>query len=162
MRSRSSRFGRTALHQAASGNEPALVTLLLDRSNNGLLNLVDNGLRYVPEGGSVTLRMESMSSGPLRITVQDDGPGLSPEQAAHLFEPFNRLGQEHGSEAGTGIGLVITQRIVGLMGGTLQAACLEGQGCAFWFELPTEAQDQTDLATSRPSSQHATPDRTSS
>ncbi len=127
-----------------------------------LLNLLSNAVKYNRPGGSVTLRMESMSSGPLRITVQDDGPGLSPEQAAHLFEPFNRLGQEHGSEAGTGIGLVITQRIVGLMGGTLQAACLEGQGCAFWFELPTEAQDQTDLATSRPSSQHATPDRTSS
>lgn len=105
-----------------------------------LLNLLSNGVKYNRPGGSVTLRMESMASDHLRITVQDNGPGLTPEQTAHLFEPFNRLGQEHGIEAGTGIGLVITQRIVGLMGSTLQAACIEGQGCSFWFELPTASQ----------------------
>jgi signal transduction histidine kinase len=78
----------------------------------------------------------------LRFEVRDTGQGLTPEQQAHLFEPFNRLGREQGSEAGTGIGLVITQRLVSMMGGELQVACVAGEGCRFWFALPgTEAAE---------------------
>ena len=102
-----------------------------------LLNLLSNGIKYNRPGGSVVLSLDACRQGALRVTVQDDGPGLSAEQAAHLFEPFNRLGQEHGQEPGTGIGLVITRRLVGLMGGELTVNCIEGEGCAFWFELPT-------------------------
>ena len=55
----------------------------------------------------------------MRISVQDTGIGLRPEQLEALFQPFNRLGQESGAQEGTGIGLVVTKRLVELMGGTL-------------------------------------------
>jgi CheY-like chemotaxis protein len=71
----------------------------------------------------------------VRISVEDTGLGLAPEQLEKLFEPFNRLGQELGSEAGTGIGLVICKRLVELMGGRMGAISTAGVGSTFWFEL---------------------------
>jgi PAS domain S-box-containing protein len=102
-----------------------------------LLNLMSNGIKYNRAGGTVLLRLTvDTSCQRIQFSVEDDGPGLSAEQVTHLFEPFNRLGQEFGTEPGTGIGLVISQRIVRLMGGELQAECHEGRGCRFWFDLP--------------------------
>ncbi len=60
-----------------------------------------------------------MPPGLIRISIRDTGAGLAPEQLAQLFQPFNRLGQEAGAEEGTGIGLVVTKRLVELMGGTI-------------------------------------------
>jgi CheY-like chemotaxis protein len=73
--------------------------------------------------------------GTLRISVRDTGAGLSPEQVSQLFQPFNRLGQEGGKEEGTGIGLVVTQRLVALMGGEIGADSTQGVGSVFWVEM---------------------------
>jgi CheY-like chemotaxis protein len=67
--------------------------------------------------------------------VRDTGPGLSPEKLAQLFQPFNRLGQERGVEQGTGIGLVMSKRLVDLMGGVLGVESSVGTGSVFWCEL---------------------------
>ncbi len=71
----------------------------------------------------------------MRISVSDTGAGLSPEKLAQLFQPFNRLGQEAGGEEGTGIGLVVTKRLVELMGGAIGVESTVGMGSVFWFEL---------------------------
>jgi CheY-like chemotaxis protein len=71
----------------------------------------------------------------IRICVRDTGSGLSPEQLALLFQPFNRLGKETSAEEGTGIGLVVTKRLVELMGGTIGAESVVGVGSMFWIEL---------------------------
>jgi CheY-like chemotaxis protein len=71
----------------------------------------------------------------LRISVEDTGAGMAPEQLSQLFQPFNRLGQECGSVEGTGIGLVVTKRLVMLMGGTIGVDSSVGVGSVFWFEL---------------------------
>jgi CheY-like chemotaxis protein len=71
----------------------------------------------------------------VRISVKDTGPGLSPEKLAQLFQPFNRLGQESGAEEGTGIGLVMTKRLVELMGGVIGVESIVDVGSEFWVEL---------------------------
>jgi CheY-like chemotaxis protein len=67
--------------------------------------------------------------------VRDTGPGLDAEQLSQLFQPFNRLGQESGELEGTGIGLVMSKRVVEQMGGTLGVESEAGVGSVFWFEL---------------------------
>ena len=60
---------------------------------------------------------------------------MPPDKLAQLFQPFNRLGQESGSEEGTGIGLVVSKRLVELMGGEIGAESTVGVGSMFWIEL---------------------------
>ena len=80
------------------------------------------------------------SPGHTNISVEDTGEGLSEEKLAQLFQPFNRLGQEDGNNQGTGIGLVVTKRLVELMGGTIGVESKAGTGSKFWIELgSTEA-----------------------
>jgi CheY-like chemotaxis protein len=67
---------------------------------------------------------------------------LSPEKLAQLFQPFNRLGQEAGGVAGTGIGLVVTKRLAELMGGILGVESTAGAGSVFWCELISCAAPQ--------------------
>jgi signal transduction histidine kinase len=73
--------------------------------------------------------------GSIRISVRDSGNGLYPEQVAQLFQSFNRLGQEVNGVEGTGIGLVVSKRLVELMGGKIGVESKIGVGSVFWFEL---------------------------
>jgi len=75
------------------------------------------------------------AEGRVRIGIRDSGEGLSPEMLAQLFQPFNRLGQECGVEEGTGIGLVVSKRLVDLMGGEIGVDSTVGVGSVFWIEL---------------------------
>ena len=71
----------------------------------------------------------------MRISVRDTGAGLAPEKLAQLFQPFNRLGQEAGGVAGTGIGLVVTKQLAELMEGVIGVESTSGVGSVFWVEL---------------------------
>ncbi len=100
-----------------------------------LLNLLSNAIKYNCDGGSVTLAYQTSMPGRLRISVADTGVGLTPEQQKNLFQPFNRLGAEHGEEQGTGIGLIIARHMVELMGGCVGVESEPGRGSTFWIEL---------------------------
>ena len=100
-----------------------------------LINLLFNAIKYNTPGGSVSVEYNLSSPNSIRIGVRDTGQGLAPEQFAQLFQPFNRLGKAAGSEEGTGIGLVVTKRLIELMGGTIGAESTVGVGSVFWFEL---------------------------
>jgi PAS domain S-box-containing protein len=99
-------------------------------------NLLSNAVKYNRDGGGVRVLARPVSPGRVAISVQDDGAGLTREQLAHLFEPYNRLGREAGTVEGTGIGLVISRRLAELMGGSLEASSPPGEGAVFTLELP--------------------------
>jgi CheY-like chemotaxis protein len=100
-----------------------------------LINLLFNAIKYNQPGGTVAVECRLVQPDSLRISVRDTGAGIAPELVAQLFQPFNRLGKEAGSEEGTGIGLVVTKRLVELMGGSIGVDSAVGVGSVFWFEL---------------------------
>ena len=115
-----------------------------------LSNLLTNAIKYNTLGGSVVVDCSSTQPGRLRIGVVDTGVGLSRQQIAQLFQPFNRLGQEVGGEEGTGIGLVMAKRLVELMGGSIGVDSECGRGSVFWIDLalvPLPAPQPLDAAT---------------
>jgi PAS domain S-box-containing protein len=104
-----------------------------------LINLLSNAVKYNKPSGSVTVECRATSSGHIRISVADTGAGLPPEKLAQLFQPFNRLGQEANGEEGTGIGLVVSKRLVELMEGVIGVESTVGAETVFWVELLSTA-----------------------
>jgi len=100
-----------------------------------LINLLSNAIKYNSPRGTVAVTCELLTPEQIRICVEDTGAGLSAEKIDQLFQPFNRLGQESATEQGTGIGLVMTKRLVELMGGLIGVKSQVGKGSNFWLEL---------------------------
>ena len=114
---------------------PCFVHADRTRLKQVVINLLSNALKYNRAGGSVTLECTANTPKHVRISIRDTGAGLPPDKLAQLFEPFNRLGQEIGAEEGTGIGLVVSKRLVELMGGAIGVESIVGVGSVFWIEL---------------------------
>ena len=104
-----------------------------------VINLLSNAIKYNQELGTVVVSCTEVAPARLRLSVQDTGAGLAPEKLAQLFQPFNRLGQETGGVAGTGIGLVVTKQLAELMEGVIGVESSAGVGSVFWLELRTTA-----------------------
>ena len=100
-----------------------------------MINLLFNAIKYNQPGGHVTVECTLSPPQTIRISVRDTGAGLTPAQLAQLFQPFNRLGRESGAEEGTGIGLVVTQRLVHLMNGKIGVDSTPEVGSVFWVDL---------------------------
>ncbi|HEX6240215.1 MAG TPA: ATP-binding protein, partial [Polyangiales bacterium] len=92
-----------------------------------LSNLLSNAIKYSYERGAVEVLLEEVGPN-ARLTVRDHGPGLTREQSARLFEPFNRLGRERSEVTGTGLGLVIARTLTQQMGGDLKVDATPGGG----------------------------------
>jgi len=122
-----------------------------DRMLQVLRNLLDNALRYAPQGGHILLAAHTASAhsagpgtdaGPpqVHLTVQDDGPGIAPDDLAHVFERFYRADKsrhhgESGAAGGSGLGLAIARSIVEAHGGRIWAESTLGHGTAFHIAL---------------------------
>jgi PAS domain S-box-containing protein len=102
------------------------------------INLLSNAIKYNRVGGGVEVSCREVGTR-TRISFRDTGTGLTPDKLAQLFQPFNRLGQEGSATEGTGIGLVVSKRLVELMGGEIGAQSTVGVGSVFWVELNTTA-----------------------
>jgi PAS domain S-box-containing protein len=100
-----------------------------------LLNLLSNALKYNRHGGSVRVALQADGER-VRILIQDTGLGMTREQQDQLFEPFNRLGREHAGIEGSGIGLVLTRRLLQLMHGGIEVASEPDRGTLVTIWLP--------------------------
>ena len=100
-----------------------------------LTNLLSNAVKYNVDGGSIVVRSRLTESQVVEIVVSDTGLGMTRAQMDELFQPYNRLGRERTAVEGTGIGLVISRRLAELMGGSLRAQSVAGEGSTFILTL---------------------------
>ena len=104
-----------------------------DRLAQVLTNLVGNALKFTPEGGRVTIRA-SGTGDEVEISVEDTGPGISPEDLPRIFDPYWQAGRT--ARLGAGLGLTIAKGIVEAHGGQIRVASKPGEGTTFTFTLP--------------------------
>ena len=115
--------------------DPAAAWADAGRLRQILLNLMSNAIKYNHPGGSVTVRLAPQGDD-LLVEVSDTGAGIPADQLPGLFQPFNRLGQQHGPVVGSGIGLAVTQALVAAMNGRISVASTQGEGSVFGVTLP--------------------------
>jgi PAS domain S-box-containing protein len=124
-----------ALTQAWVGEMPAAehepVVADATRLTQVIVNLLSNAAKYNRPGGSVRIECEPQAAGRFAVRVIDTGRGMNAAQVQQLFQPFNRLGLENSVIEGTGIGLVITKRLVEMMNGALHVESEPGAGTTF-------------------------------
>jgi CheY-like chemotaxis protein/nitrogen-specific signal transduction histidine kinase len=101
------------------------------------LNVLSNAIKYNRHGGTVRVSLEHVSDEWVRIRVRDEGLGIPADRMHRLFVPFDRLGAESGETEGTGLGLALSERLVGMMGGKISAESTVGEGSTFTIELRT-------------------------
>src|SRR5437868_1543781 len=114
------------------------------------INLLSNAIKYNRANGTVVVDCSICAPDRIRVSVKDTGAGLPPNMLMQLFQPFNRLGQERSTEEGTGIGLVMSKRLVELMGGAIGVESTVGFGSVFWFELNSTNEPQLGMDPAQP------------
>ncbi len=124
---------------------PATVPMDKNKMKEVLINLVNNAIKYAPDGGDVTVAVQ-MEEGNLRMDVTDQGMGLSAENQKKLFQMFFRTDQAQASQIrGTGLGLAITKGIVEAHGGAIRVSSEgEGKGSTFTVVMPVRSSAPQD------------------
>ena len=120
-----------------------------------LINLLSNAIKYNRANGTVVVECalvapERGTPERVRVSVRDTGAGLPPDKLLLLFHPFNRLGQERSTAEGTGIGLMMSKRLVELMGGLIGVESTVGSGSVFWIELDSAAEPPPEADAAHP------------
>ena len=105
--------------------------------------LLDNALRYSPDGGEVTVELRN-GSGAASLTVTDHGSGVPPEDQQVIFERFKR-GRQTSGQAGFGLGLAIGRELATRMGGELALEPHDGPGASFTLSLPAAKAPEEDV-----------------
>jgi two-component system phosphate regulon sensor histidine kinase PhoR len=115
---------------------PPTVAADREKARQVLVNLVENALKYSPDGGRVAVGVETLESS-VRFFVSDEGMGIPEEELERIFDKFYRLDPEMTRGiGGTGLGLYICSELVRRMGGRIWATSKKGAGSEFSFELP--------------------------
>jgi PAS domain S-box-containing protein len=122
-------------------HEPAPPPLAGDRKRckQILSNLLSNAIKFNRRGGWVRVSAAALPGGQVELSVQDDGPGLTAEQQARLFQPFERAGAERGPVPGSGLGLALSRQFAEAMGGRVDVRSQPGVGSVFTVILPAAA-----------------------
>ena len=127
------------VHLALGAEDQAIIVGDRDRLKQVLLNLVDNAVKYTPQGGKVTLSLAKDEAW-VKITVQDTGIGIASENIPNLFDRFYRVDKSRTGPGGTGLGLAIVKHLAQVMGGTVVAANAPGGGAIFTVRLPVRSE----------------------
>jgi len=121
---------------------PIFIEVDRGRFRQIIYNLLSNAIKYTPDDGQIQIEAER-SSDDVRITVIDNGVGISPEDQAVVFEEFRQVGDASARQPGTGLGLALTKRLVEAHGGTIELASALGAGSRFTIVLrPAEAPEE--------------------
>ena len=119
-------------------DEPACAMPVMadqQRLRQVMLNLLSNAVKYNRENGKVIVTCE-LGVDNVRVTVEDEGPGVPEDQVPRLFTAFDRLGAERSGVEGTGVGLSLTQHLLQAMGGDIGYERARTGGARFWITLP--------------------------
>jgi heavy metal sensor kinase len=144
VRAHASRAGERSVRLTLDTPEPVEVWGDTDRLREVIDNLVDNALRHTPPGSTVAVSVRR-EGGHARVSVHDSGPGLSPEEQAHVFDRFYRAdGSRARHSGGMGLGLSIAKAIVEAHRGQLSVRSVPGEGCSFLVELPMAEAGTSD------------------
>ena len=125
-----------------SKSERLAVLLVVDDGDRvvlrqALINLVDNAIKYTPEGGQIVVRVAGSPNGPT-VDVIDSGPGVAPDAASRIFNRFERGGRQRSDErGGSGLGLAIAKWAIEVSGGRLTLEAASGRGSTFRIALPS-------------------------
>jgi signal transduction histidine kinase len=126
---------------SAQGEANIQANLDPTRFSQVLTNILDNALRYTPEGGRVVISTRQ-TGGQIEIVIEDNGEGVSPEDAMHLFDRFYRADPSRTRDAGgSGLGLAIAKSIVEMHGGKIWAESEKGKGLKVVVQLPALKQE---------------------
>jgi signal transduction histidine kinase len=119
-------------------HDPALPPLWLDevKMRQVIVNLIVNAVKFSPQGGTVTVRTVRDGGDFMRVEVTDQGAGVDPEDAPHIFELFGQGAKESQHNRGVGIGLHLVKRLTELHGGHVGVNSAPGRGSTFWVRLP--------------------------
>jgi CheY-like chemotaxis protein len=120
-----------------------------------LINLLANAIKYNREGGRAEVLCTEKDDGWTTIAVRDTGLGISVEDMPKLFTPFERLSAASTDVEGSGLGLVLSQRLITAMGGTLKVESIFGQGTTLTMEFPQTSAPEAQLAKAIESAQLA-------
>ena len=114
-------------------NTPPEAPIVIDQRRlvQAFYNLINNAADFMPGGGTVTLRF-ALTENEMHVEVEDSGPGIAPEIADRIFEPFATFGKK----TGTGLGLSICKRIIEAHKGRIHARSVPGHGAIFTITLP--------------------------
>jgi len=133
------------LRKSAAPEGHAYVMADTQRLKQVMINLLSNAIKYNRPGGDVEIGWSDTLDGKVQIDVRDTGFGIKPEDLARLFTPFERLGFGHSTVQGTGLGLVISKRLVEAMGGRLLVASTPNVGSTFSIELAAGEREDRHL-----------------
>ena len=122
--------------EAVAPPVPLIVWADRDRLIQIVTNLVQNAVKFTPEGGSIMVTVRQENQTLAGVSVRDTGPGIPREFLDQIFDPFFRVKQARSGTKGLGLGLSIVRTLVELQGGTIVARSEPGQGAELFFTIP--------------------------
>jgi PAS domain S-box-containing protein len=118
------------------GDNELMVQADSSRIEQVMVNFVNNAIKYAPESKDIIITIKKTDDNTVKVSVTDNGPGISPEKIKHLFDRYYRVDTSGIQFSGLGLGLYISSEIIKKHGGLIGVDSKEGEGSSFWFTLP--------------------------